>query len=387
MQMIQSIPPTIQAIEDSERFFVLRQIEKAKQNCPERQRVELSFAIDHLAVELVNLNHETKSSITITATNELSPMLEYPLFGLFNSDADNEEAQEINPDSILQGKIVILDCTVAKYPLAGRIAGCIWKRATQKAVLRRMIHHEGSPDQLIPVGLFADEASNWADPFDASYAERCRSARGYPCYTTQSVNTMIAAYGGSEPGKVAFNNLAANLQLRIAHANLCPATNLFHSESLGKHLVERESTGTSTNLPNGRTTGGTQGKSVNTNWVEEWILPPISCVGLQTGGGNATPPGVVEGIVIRAGERFQINEKRYLKVRFRQNLNVPRLEIFTMTGAWAINWARYVSPLDVLKGFARGWQDGRDMFYRWANFWGNGWMWDSKKPGGNDYAE
>jgi hypothetical protein len=50
---------------------------------------------------------------------------------------------EITPDVILNGAIVVLNCTVAEYPVAGRVAGCIWKRSLQNAIIRRMKQQGG----------------------------------------------------------------------------------------------------------------------------------------------------------------------------------------------------------------------------------------------------
>jgi hypothetical protein len=133
LRMIQSIPPSISDVENVERFYLIQQVAKAQANCPNQQAQELMLAVEHVAVELVNLNSETKSSITITATTELAPLLDYPLFQMFSGTQPL-----ITPDVILDGAVLVLNCTVAEYPVAGRVAGCIWKRSLQNAVLRRI---------------------------------------------------------------------------------------------------------------------------------------------------------------------------------------------------------------------------------------------------------
>jgi hypothetical protein len=241
-------------------------------------------------------------------------------------------------------------------------------------------------EYLVPVGIYADEAGHWVSDFDCSFAQRCRSASGYLAYTAQSVNSLINAFGGGDVGTKAFEDLVANLQIRVGHANLCPATNKFFSDSLGRHKVERSSISMSGDA-NSRGQRR-RSKSVNTSIVEEDVLPAIAFTGLLTHGEDTAAPLEAEAIFIIGGRQFKHNKKRYLKVRIRRSERISRSETWLLNEPHAVNWANSVSLMDIAKAFLKGWKQGREMFRRWVNFWGDGWIvLRPETAGGNGDAE
>jgi hypothetical protein len=237
-----------------------------------------------------------------------------------------------------------------------------------------MRRQKGNADSLRPIGIFGDEAGHWISEFDSSYAQRCRSARGYLAYTTQSINSLIHAFGGGDSGTKAFEDLAANLQIRVGHANLCPATNKFHADSLSMHKAERVSISLSEGDPDSRNRQRRKNRTVNTSVSDEYVLPPIAFTGLETGGEYSSPPLTAEGIFIIGGRRFKHNNKRYLKVRVRQEDPVPRSEMWHLAEPHAVHWVKSVTTLDVVRAFLKSRKQGRQKFNEWINFWTDGWI-------------
>ncbi len=315
LEIVQTLPQSLNDLEEPERLRSLQLLQGAEQRVTAERRAEFSLARKYIEHEWPSLADRTRSSIAITLSVLLDTFLRYPLRDMFLGELT------VSPDDVLAGKILIIDVPVKTFDLVGKIAGVLWKYSVQRAIERRSELITGKPiETMRPVCIFADECAYWTTSTDSAFQMTARSARGVSIYATQSIPNFYAEMGGDGTARARVDSLLANLQTRIACQNLDVTTNEWFSQSIGKVLIKRQSHSVVANgfLETFLAENGALKKPVNISTSEqlEYDLPPRMFVGLKRGG---TPnKGIVEAIVVTAGDRFNANGKRWLLARFNQ---------------------------------------------------------------------
>ncbi|HWS16950.1 MAG TPA: hypothetical protein VN223_03010, partial [Candidatus Elarobacter sp.] len=122
------------------------------------------------------------------------------------------------------------------------------------------------------------------------------------------------------------DSLLGNLQNRVICQNLDTTTNHWHAESIGKIITKRHSHSVTINHAAdegfiARLAG--KGRSENKSESEQldYDVQPRAFTGLGRGGHENR--GIVEAILVSAGQRFRFNRQRWLKVQFSQ-FNEPK---------------------------------------------------------------
>jgi hypothetical protein len=99
---------------------------------------------------LPSLSDKTRSSIAISATVRLAPLMESPLYEMFFSGPSTFTPRDI----IDRNLVAIIDVPYSTYQNAARAVGAGWMQATQKTCLLRK-----GDDSDVPCGIWADEAA------------------------------------------------------------------------------------------------------------------------------------------------------------------------------------------------------------------------------------
>jgi hypothetical protein len=316
LQIVQTLPQNLNDVEEPERLRSMQLLAEAERRATPDRKHELEMARRYFLWEWPTLADRTRSSIAITLSVLLDAFLRYPLHDMFLGELT------VSPDDVLAGKIVIVNVSVKIFDLIGKIAGVLWKYSLQRAIERRPELTNGHPIETIrPIFIAADECQFWTTSTDSYFQMTARSSRGISVYSTQSIPNFYSEMGGDGTAKARVGSLLANLQTRIACQNLDPSTNQWYSESIGKIIIKRHSTSVTINSNSNdgllARLAGT-GKSENKSESEQldYDVQQRAFTGLRRGGHESN--GVVEAILVSAGQRFRFNRRRWIKVRFNQ---------------------------------------------------------------------
>jgi len=140
------------------------------------------------------------------------------------------------PELTFHGAIIVMAMPTLSWNEDGIIGQQLFKFMWQRAVLGRNALHPKHRER--GVFLWADEAQEFANSFDAEYQSTCRSARACTVYLTQSLPTYYAKMGG-EKGRDTAHALVGKFMSHIYHSNSCPDTNEYAARAIGKVLQQR----------------------------------------------------------------------------------------------------------------------------------------------------
>jgi hypothetical protein len=377
LDYIQTLPTNPGSLESPEHHSILKALTIAEKKCPENRRGELGLAKSFFTKEIINVGDRCRSSIQITASVALNPLLRYPLVDLFDGDGI-----EIDPEEcIRENKIVILDVPSKVYgETVSKIAGCIFKLAFQQAVHRRWSKHTGDPDELAPFGIFADESHYFISESDLKFVDTCRETRGYIFYATQNLPGYEHELGATPQAKKIVETLLANLGIIIGHQNPDngkDGTNQWLCERIGKEWAWVRSLSPVHNQDheNVGEFGRQDEFQHGFNQQQIYQFYPDIFLSLQCGTNASNPPNEVEAVVFNNGKVMKHNGKRALVCAFSQfNFSKPVRTYKTESRPTARNWRGYVDFREMLRAvfLAKDQDYGCDTFYRWANFWTDG---------------
>lgn len=243
------------------------------------------------------MSDRTRGDVIATLNAVIFRFTEPPFDGLIAA----EGASTFIPEMATAGRILILDCPVVTYALAGRLFQIAIKHLTQQAILRRP-----RGDSTRPVAIFADEAQNFATHADFRYQAVCRDYRGSTVYATQSIDNYREAVG-SEP---AVEALLASLVTKVFHAN-AGSTNEWAERIIAKDWGTAAST--SMNQREDQ-----QGMGFGSSLAQQ-IHPQVLAAEftrLRTGGPRNG--FAVEAIVFQPGRIFEQSGKAVMRVVFPQ---------------------------------------------------------------------
>lgn len=315
MEFVQGLPTNLTAVDEPDYFMSLRLLAQAEEKTSAEHLHDLRLAQRYVRFEWPALADRTRTSISATLTTALDSFLRYPLRDMFLGDLS------VSPQAALDGKLIVVAVPIKEFGAIAQIAAVLWKASTQRAIERRPELKSGQRIETVrPVFIAADESQYFTSPLsDAQFQMTARASRGISLYSTQSISNFYA-HGESGAARARIDSLLANFQTRIACNNLCSITNHWFSESIGKILIKRQSRSVVANgfLETLLAENGVINKPANISVSEQfdYDLNPRIFVGLGRGG--AANKGIVEAIIVTAGDRFNANGKRWLLVRFNQ---------------------------------------------------------------------
>ena len=374
LKCIQVLPPDFAALENSERYPILDDLEQAIASMQGRDNDALDMAFDYFKKAIPNLASKTRSSLQMTAQVRLAPLFGNPILRMCF-----KKGTPVSPDEIVfGGKIVVLDVSYSQYFAASRALGAAWKQATQKAAMRRQATHKGDERELLAVGIWADECQCWLTDFDVEAAERGRSSRLYHVYAWQSWGSLKRGYGGDESKAEA---LTASIGVRIMCQQKDFPTRKRNSEMVGTSDFWMDTHGTSVTQGSGMSGPSSSSGVSNSQAIQTRpVLPEEAFLTL------GVKRGVVEAFVFPGGSPFLHNDQRFLRTEFTQMDEGRRLAALTEKRPRARSWVGYTEPKNVALAFFKGWEQGERAFRNWLNFW------REQKPsreenGGNGHAQ
>jgi type IV secretory pathway TraG/TraD family ATPase VirD4 len=118
----------------------------------------------------------------------------------------------VTPNDMFNGKWVLVNMPPASYGDNGTFVNAGFKYLTQLANLRRQV----GPGSCINV-IWADEAQQFVNKFDAHYLAQCRSRMGCVIFLTQSLASYYGALKG-EGGRHQADALLSNFNHKLLHA-------------------------------------------------------------------------------------------------------------------------------------------------------------------------
>lgn len=267
------------------------------------EALDFELAADFWLSEYPAMAEKTRSSILAGVTALLHVFNTGVVRSLVSAETN------VSPDDMFNGKFVLVDMSPSEYGEVGSFVCAGWKYLTQRRVLRR----DASDTDCINV-IWADEAHQGINSFDATYLAQCRSHLGCMIFLSQSLPGYNAALKG-ESGKQEALSLLANFGTTVVHV-VDPETADWAADKLGKRL-ETFFSGSMAPAEDvfddlfgrHRMTG-----SFSTHY-EHTLQPRAFLHGLRTGG-NANGR-MVDAYVIRSGEPFSSGEN-YVFATFKQ---------------------------------------------------------------------
>lgn len=266
---------------------------------------DFNLAKEYWLNELVYMADRTRSSITTGVMGVLHVYCTGIVRELVSSGTN------CTPDDLFAGKFLLIDMAPSEWHDIGLFIAGGWKYLSQKAVLKRVAHGQSNA-----VTIWADEAQNFVNSFDAHYVAQCRSHRGCMVYLTQSLHAFYAALP-DKTGHHQADSLLTNFHTKLFHAIGDVETANWASGLIGKSLQTftggqmTPSEGIYDDLmgTTSRYTGNFSQK------LESTLQPNEFMHGLRTGG--AANGYVCDCYVIRSGEPFA-NGQNWLATSFDQ---------------------------------------------------------------------
>jgi type IV secretory pathway TraG/TraD family ATPase VirD4 len=172
----------------------------------------------------------TRTSITLGVYSMLDAFRGRDVPDLISSDTN------VTPESIMAGKIVVLDLPLKKYGHTGLMVQSAWKYLFQTALER---HSRSGDPRKRPVWLWEDEGQYFFSEHDHHFQATARSARVCHVVLSQNVHNFYMQFG--QHGAEAANSVFGNLNTKIFHANSDPATNEWAARHFGQELRTRVS--------------------------------------------------------------------------------------------------------------------------------------------------
>ncbi len=255
---------------------------------------DFQMAADYWLGEYPSMADKTRSSILAGVMG---------LLHVFNTGLVSELVSgetNVTPDDMFNGKWVLVNMSPAEYGELGSFVCAGWKFLTQRRVLRR----EANPTDCINV-IWADEAQQFVNSFDAHYIAQCRSHLGCMVFLSQSLPGYYAALKG-ESGEHQTQSLLANFTHTIVHA--CDSESAaWAAKKLGKRM--ETFFGGSSAPPEGFFEELMRKNRLTGSFSEQYeqvVQDNVFMNGLRTGGKSNGYE--CDAIIIKSGEPFSTGE-------------------------------------------------------------------------------
>lgn len=224
--------------------------------------------------EFAALDAKTRGNVVINLSSALDRFLRGRLRDHFCRDTN------LTPEETFrEGRIIVMAMPSLSWNEDGLIGQHVFKYMWQRAVLRRATMPREFRDR--PVFLWADEAQYFVSVKDAEYQAACRSALGCSVYLTQSMPSILASLGGPNTKPLA-EQLLGNFATKIFHSNADPETNKWAADTIGRTLVRRRTTSSSSSI------GRNQGLNSSSGYNESAGGGTSSSYGRNGGGGSSS---------------------------------------------------------------------------------------------------
>lgn len=229
----------------------------------------------------------------------------------------------ITPESIMSGKIVVLDLPLKELEHTGLMVQSAWKYLFQTALERHA--RAGNPHRR-PVFLWEDEGQHFFSEHDHHFQATARSSRVCHVVLSQNVHNFYKEFGRG--GAEAANSFFANLNTKIFHANSSPVTNEWAARHFGHELRPKvtishnppppkaQSESMFDNLMAAWNPPSTAGISTTEQW--EYVVRPEEFNRLRVGGPENDFQ--VDAFVTWIGTSG--NERHFTHITFNQNQNL-----------------------------------------------------------------
>jgi type IV secretory pathway TraG/TraD family ATPase VirD4 len=236
----------------------------------------------------------------------MAVFLRHPFRELFCSDTTLHPRQTWE-----EGVVIVLDLPILEYHESGKLAQAVFKYMFQREAQGHDVKRFPRP-----VFLFEDEKQLFLTRHDFLFDSISRSFRVCSVAATQSLSqyhAVLSRHGGEAQAE----SFLGNYQTQIFHANTSAKTNLWASETIGRHQTFRGSA-----TIDGRQQSSSPGGSQTMHEQYDFHVQPNEFIGLSRGG-----PAYghhVQAFVLKAGKPFRINpktkEKNHLKTVFLQSI-------------------------------------------------------------------
>ena len=245
---------------------------------------------DYFFKTFYKISEKTKSIIVASAMGLFEPFLT----GILKSHFTAEMSEDVWPEKCFEeGKLIVVDVPLKEYGISAVYAAGIMKKLFQLAVERRVISQENNPR---PCFLWADEYHFTASPqSDDKFQSSCRSTMTAGIYITQSINNIRVSMG-KNLSEAKTKALLTNLGTQIYCGNICPDTNKYASEMIGKTFIKTRSASINTD----------DRASHSTSEHLHSIVPPEHFTTLISGGADNNFK--VQTIMICRGKKWKTKE-------------------------------------------------------------------------------
>jgi hypothetical protein len=291
-----------------QRLAVMEQ--KAGNESSEGRRADLLDTLHYWTTAFPNLPEETRRTIVTYFTGLVAVFLRHPFRDLFCSETTLHPRQTWE-----EGAVIVLDLPVLEYHESGKLAQAVFKYMFQREAQGHDVKRFPRP-----VFLFEDEKQLFLTRHDFLFDSISRSFRVCSVAATQSLSqyhAVLSRHGGEAQAE----SFLGNYQTQIFHANTSAKTNLWASETIGRHQTFRSSSTIDAKQRSSGLFGGSSG-SQTLQEQYDFHVQPNEFIGLARGG-----PAYghhVQAFVLKAGKPFQTNpkhkEKNHLKAVFLQNI-------------------------------------------------------------------
>lgn len=262
-----------------------------------RDNPQFMLVENYFVREFPHMADRTQSSILSLTGAILEPFVSSPMLGnLFCGETT------LSLDSLLRGKIVLLNLPIQQYEYAGKLAQILLKHVLQKRIEERDLD-----DIPNPIIMYIDEYQHFISPYDFLFLSTARSSRAGCVLMTQNISNLFAQIGGS--GRIAEERVNALLALtnhKIFLAQNNSVTNEFASRTIGMGIHR---------LANSSVQFDSYGGNAGMASSYQYQVMPREFTMLKRGGRQHN--GIVETIVTATGKTFS-NGKNYLRVNFTQ---------------------------------------------------------------------
>ena len=140
----------------------------------------------------------------------------------------------ITPESIMSGKIVVIDLPIKELRHTGLMVQSAWKYLFQTALERQ--DNANSPHRR-PVFLWEDEAQYFFSDHDNHFQDTARSSRVSRVILTQNLPGFYKELG--RDGVDTTNSVFGNLNTKVFHNNSDPMTNEWAAKHFGMEIHTR----------------------------------------------------------------------------------------------------------------------------------------------------
>ena len=216
------------------------------------------------------------------------------LSGVLKSHFSQEMSVQARPERCYkEGALIVLDVPIKEHGISAIYAAGMMKKLFQLVVERRRPDLEDNPR---PCFLWLDEYAFLCSPFsDDKFQSSCRSTMTMAIYATQSINNIEIAMGKTS-SKAKTKALLTNLGTQIFCGNICPDTNRYASDLIGKDFIEIQ----------GRNFNDAS-SGITMNQQRHDVVAPETFATLKSGG--LTNSYKVESIMLVRGKTWSSGER------------------------------------------------------------------------------